>query len=331
MLYIKDRMYIKNIELKNRLVLPPMETVSCGDDGEVTEDTLKYYDEITKSGYIGLVIVEHTYISPEGKVKNGQLSVADDRKIEGLKKLAQSIQANGSKAVLQLSHAGSNCLKDSKGSEPVGPSAVVNPRSKDGLMPRELTVEEIKDLVRKFADAAVRAKKAGFDGVEIHSAHGYLLNQFLSPLTNKRTDEYGKDLMGRIRIHMETIEAVNREVGLEYAVFLRLGASDYMEGGTTIEDSVIASREFAKIGVDAIDVTGGMCGFMGPQFTGQGYFSELSEKIKLAVYIPVILTGGITEPEAAEKFLRMKKADFIGVGRAILKDYDWPRKAMNQQ
>ena len=149
--YLKDRLYIKNIELKNRLVLPPIETILSGSDGEVTEELLKHYDNITKGGHIGLVIVEHTFVSPEGKVKNGQLSVADDNKIEGLRKLAKTIQANGSKAVLQLSHAGSNCLKDSEGAE------LVNPRSKDKLMPRELSVGEIKNLVKKFGEAAKRA------------------------------------------------------------------------------------------------------------------------------------------------------------------------------
>ena len=328
--YMKDRMYIKNMELKNRLVLPPMETVLCESNGEVSEDLLKYYDEITKGGYIGLVIVEHTYISPEGKVKNGQLSVADDSKIEGLKKLAKTIQANGSKVVLQLSHAGSNCLESSEGAEAVGPSPIINPRSRDKLIPRELSVAEIKELVKKFGEAARRAKTAGFDGVEIHSAHGYLLNQFLSPLTNKRDDEYGRDLLGRIKFHLEVIETVKKEVGRNYAIFLRIGASDYMEGGTTIEEGIIASRKFVNAGVDVIDVTGGLCGYMGPQFTGQGYFSELSEKIKKEIFIPVILTGGITDPAVAETLLRQKKADLIGVGRAIVKDYDWARKAMEK-
>lgn len=326
---LKSSIRIGNMELKNRLVLPPMETVSCGEDGLVGDETLKYYDDITKGGHIGLVIVEHTYVSLEGRVKKGQLSAADDSALEGLSKLASTIQRNGSKAVLQISHAGSNGKKDAPGAASMGPSAVVNPRSQDKIMPKEMTTEEIREVVVQFGQAARRAKEAGFDGVEIHSAHGYFLNQFYSPLTNKRKDEYGRDLMGRIQIHLETIKEVRRQVGEDYPLLLRLGASDYEECGTRKEESGIASREFKKAGVDAIDVTGGMCGFMGPQFKGQGYFAELSETIKGAVDIPVILTGGITEREAADKILMEKKADLIGVGRAILKDYDWARGAMS--
>jgi 2,4-dienoyl-CoA reductase-like NADH-dependent reductase (Old Yellow Enzyme family) len=326
--YLKEGIRIRNMEVKNRLVLPPMETVSGSEKGEVKAETLDYYDKITGSGHIGLVIVEHTYISPEGKANGRQLSAAEDDKIEGLRKLADTIKNNGSRAFIQLSHAGSNGPEDVQGTECVGPSPVMNPRKKNNLTPRELTVDEIKALVVKFAQAARRAKEAGFDGVEIHSAHGYLLNQFLSPLTNKRTDQYGGDLSGRILFHRQVVQAVREKVGEDYPVFVRIGASDNMEGGTTIEDSREAARELVAAGVDVIDITGGMCGFMGPEFTGQGYFSGWSESIKQAVNVPVILTGGITEPEAAEGLLKEKKADLIGVGRAILKDHNWPKRAM---
>lgn len=328
MSYISEGIRIGNMYVNNRLVLPPMETVSGSEKGEVKEETLTYYDNMTKSGLIGLVIVEHSYISPEGKANARQLSIAEDDKVEGLRNLANTIKGNGSKAVIQLSHAGSNGPEGVQGTECVGPSPVKNPRKKNDLMPRELTAEEIRALVEKFAEAAKRAKDAGFDGVEIHSAHGYLLNQFLSPLTNKRSDEYGGELMGRIRFHLQVIEAVREKVGEDYPVFMRLGASDDMEGGTRIQDSMEAAKVLVAAGVDVIDITGGMCGFMGPQFTGQGYFSKWSESIKQVVDVPVILTGGITEPEAAEKLLEEKKADLIGVGRAILKDHDWPRRAM---
>lgn len=328
MSYLREGIRIGNMEVRNRLVLPPMETVSGSERGEVEEETLNYYDGITKTGLIGLVIVEHTYISPEGKANARQLSAAEDDKLEGLKKLAETIRNNGSRAVIQLSHAGSNGPEGVEGTECVGPSPVMNPRKKNNLTPRELTAKEIGVLVEKFAAAAKRAKDAGFDGVEIHSAHGYLLNQFLSPLTNRRTDEYGGDLPGRILFHLQVIKAVREKVGEDYPIFLRLGASDATEGGTTIEDSREAAREFVAAGVDVLDITGGMCGFMGPQFTGQGYFSDWSEGIRQAVDVPVILTGGITDPEAAEKLLKEKKADMIGVGRAILKDHDWPRRAM---
>jgi len=182
--------------------------------------------------------------------------------------------------------------------------------------------------VKDFKSAAIRVQKTGFDGVEIHSAHGYLLNQFFSPLTNRRKDEYGGDVYNRIRIHLEIIEEVREGVGEDFPILLRLGASDYIEGGVTIEDSLIAAREFEKVGVDIIDVSGGLSGYQVEGLTGQGYFSPLSEEIKKIVSIPVILTGGITDAKAAEELLLQSKADLIGVGRAILKNSKWAKNAI---
>jgi 2,4-dienoyl-CoA reductase-like NADH-dependent reductase (Old Yellow Enzyme family) len=150
----------------------------------------------------------------------------------------------------------------------------------------------------------------------------------LSPLTNKRTDEYGGDISNRIRIHLQVVEAMRSAVGPDFPIQVRLGASDYTEGGTTIEDSRIAARAFAKAGVDVIHISGGFVGYTPPGLSGQGYFAPLSEAIKSAVSIPVILTGGITEVEAAEKLLKEKKADLIGVGRAILQDSTWAERAI---
>jgi 2,4-dienoyl-CoA reductase-like NADH-dependent reductase (Old Yellow Enzyme family) len=227
---------------------------------------------------------------------------------------------------MQISHAGSSTDEGITGVKPVGPSAIANPRK--GNVPRELTKKEIMNIINEFKDAAFRVKKAGFDGVEIHAAHGYLLNQFLSPLTNKRTDEYGGNIYNRIRIHLQVIEAVKSIVGNEFPLLLRLGASDYAEGGTTIEDSKIASMEFEKAGVSILDISGGLCGYSVDGRIGQGYFYPLTEAIKEVVSIPVILTGGITEAKAAEKLLEDGKTDLIGVGRAILKDSKWAEKTI---
>ena len=246
--------------------------------------------------------------------------------MEGLKKLADVIHKNGSKCVMQLNHAGSAALEEVIGSTPVGPSAIRNPRK--GELPRELTQGEIAEIVEAFQAAARRTKEAGFDGVEIHSAHGYLLNQFFSPLSNKRTDQYGGNLRNRIRIHLEVIEAVRLAVGADFPLLLRLGASDYMDGGSTIEDSKIAAQEFAKAGVDILDISGGFSGYAGPGLQGQGYFSPLTQAIKEVVSIPVILTGGITKAQAAEQLLVAGKADLIGVGRAILNDSKWAEHAI---
>lgn len=315
-----------NLTLKNRLVMPPMATSRAEQDGKISKDILDYYDEKSKGGYIALVIIEHSFITEQGKASERQLSVANDNVVEGLKELANIIHRNGSKTVMQINHAGSAASKEVTGYEPVGPSSIANPRK--GVVPKELGKKEIKDIIEEFKDAALRVKEAGFDGVEIHSAHGYLLNQFYSPLTNKRIDEYGGDLLGRIKIHLEIIKAVRDAVGDKFPILLRLGASDYMEGGSTIEDSKIAALEFEKAGVDIIDVSGGFCGYIVPGVTGQGYFSPLTEAIKEIVSIPVILTGGITEVNAAEKLLSEGKTDLVGVGRAIYKESNWAEKAI---
>ena len=314
--------------LSNRLVMPPMATAKADGAGKVSSELIDYYSEKTYGGYISLAIVEHSYINIEGKASNNQLSAADDSMIEGLSGLAEAIHSNGSKAVMQLNHAGSASKEEITGRTPVGPSAVPHPRS--GSLPRELTREEITDIVEDFANAARRAKEASFDGVEIHSAHGYLLNQFFSPLTNKRTDEYGGDVINRIKIHLQIIDAIRSVVGEDFPILLRIGASDYTHGGTTIEDSQIAAQEFQKAGISIIDISGGMCGYNVPGLSGQGYFAPLTEAIKKYVSIPVILTGGITDIQAAESLLVDGKADLIGVGRAILNDSGWAQQAVEK-
>ena len=312
--------------LKNRLVMPPMATSRSEDNGKVSKGILDYYDEKTKGGYISLVIIEHSFIAQQGKASDKQLSIADNSLVEDLKELATIIHKNGSKTVMQINHAGSATDNKITGVDIVGPSAVPNPRT--GNLPRELTEKEINEVIESFKDAALRVKNAGFDGVEIHSAHGYLLNQFFSPLSNKRIDQYGGDVLGRIKIHLEIIKAVRNAVGDSYPILLRLGASDYMEGGSTIEDSKIAALSFEKAGVDILDISGGFCGYTVPGSKVQGYFSSLTEGIKEVVSIPVILTGGITEAQAAEKLLLEGKADLIGVGRAIYKDSKWAQDAI---
>ncbi|MDF2676372.1 MAG: oxidase [Bacillota bacterium] len=308
---------MKNLSLNNRLVMPPMVTSQAENDGRVSKELLDYYNEKSKGGYISLIIIEHGYVKNGQSTKN-QISIAEDYFIEDLKKLADVIHNNGSKAVMQINHAG--CI--------VAPSAVVNPRKLNDLAPRELTKNEINEIIESFKDAALRAKKAGFDGVEIHSAHGYLLNQFLSPLTNKRTDEYGGDILSRILMHLQIIRKIRNAVGNDYPLFLRLGVSDYIEGGISIEESKIAAQLFEMAGIDVLDVTGGLCGYEIPERNEQGYFSELSEAIKSVVSLPVILTGGITEPDVAEMLLEEGKADLIGVGRAIAKDSLWAKNSV---
>ena len=328
MTHLLESLNTSKLVLKNRLIMPPLATEKCGEEGKPSKALLDYYDEKSRGGYISLIIIEHSFISQQGKASERQLSVADDSTIEGLRKVADIIHKNGCKAVMQLNHAGSGTTREVTGSILVAPSAVENPFMKSGI-PRELTYDEIQGIVKSFKDAAVRVKAAGFDGVEIHSAHGYLLNQFYSPLTNKRTDEYGgDDVKDRIKIHLQVIKAVREAVGDEFPIFMRLGASDYMEGGTTLEDSKAAVCEFEKAGLDVLDISGGFCRFTVPGNNSQGYFSELSGSLKQFVSIPVILTGGITKAEVAEELLADVKADLIGVGRAMYKDSSWAKRAV---
>jgi 2,4-dienoyl-CoA reductase-like NADH-dependent reductase (Old Yellow Enzyme family) len=321
-----EPLQINKLNLSNRLVMPPLASAKAEADGSVSPKLLDYYDEKSAGGYISLIIIEHSYISPEGKASNNQLSVAEDSNIAGLKQLAEVIHRNGSKAVMQINHAGVRANEEITGTMPLGPSAVINPR--EGNIPREITQTEISHIIKAFAIAAGRVKQAGFDGVEIHVAHGYLLSQFLSPLTNQREDEYGGSLSKRLRIHLEIIKAVRTAVGKDFTVLVRLGADDFIDGGTTIADSQIAAQEFVKAGADILDISGGLLGYSIPGLSGQGYFAPLSEAIKKVVSVPVILTGGISEVQAAEKLLFEGKADLIGVGRAILKDSNWARNAV---
>lgn len=326
---LNSSIMVRNLELRNRLVMPPMATAKAGNDGKVTEQLCQYYDEKSRGGYIGLIITEHSFISPEGKAGKGQISMASDSDIAGLSKVTEIIHRNGTKVMAQINHAGGAASERITGLTPVSASAVKSPRIPvKEPAPRELTLPEIGKVISDFAQAAQRAKKAGFDGVEIHSAHGYLLNQFFSPLTNRRRDEYsGASLGGRIRLHLEIIRAIRSAVGNDYPVALRLGACDYMDGGTTIDDSIFAAKEFEDAGVDLLDISGGFCGYIHPSVKEQGYFSEITEELKKHIKIPVILTGGIVDAAAAETLLVKHKADLIGVGRAILKDSEWAKRA----
>lgn len=321
---------INHLELHNRLVMPPMATAKSDPRGAVTKELCNYYDEKSRGNYIGLIIAEHSYISREGKAKAGQLSIAEDCDIAGLKRLVCVIHQNQSKVMAQINHAGGAAKSQITGKNVFSASAVRMPNAlTNEPLPMEMSHADIEKVKGDFVGAAVRAKKAGFDGVELHSAHGYLLNQFYSPLTNKRTDEYGGDTVHkRIRLHLEILRAVREAVGSDYPVALRLGACDYMDGGSTIEDSVIAAEEFEKAGVDLLDISGGFCGYVRPGAGGQGYFSEITEAVKKNVSVPVLLTGGITDVLAAEELLEQNKADLIGVGRTIMRDSGWAEAAV---
>ena len=317
----KEPFHLKGLILRNRIAMPPMATGKA-QNGAPGEDLVEYYRARARG--TALIILEHEYIMPQGKAHSGQLSMADDFVIPAYLKLTQAVHGQGAKIIAQISHAGAKA-KDN-GAPPAGPSAVA---FQDGEVPAALTKEGIEEIIRAFAAAAARVKAAGFDGVEIHSAHGYLLNQFYSPLMNHRTDEYSVDTMeNRTRIHRETIQAVREAVGTDYPVAVRFGACDYMEGGSEIEDIPGAVRCFESAGADLIDVSAGMRGFQRPGHTEAGYLKELGLAAKSAATVPVLLAGGVTKAEEAEALLLEGAADLIGVGRALLKDADWTVRAL---
>ena len=322
---------IRGVELSGRLVMPPMASGKPNPDGTVSDSLVEYYKEKSQGGYLGLVITEHAFVCQQGKAHGGQLSIAREEDIPGLRRLADALQNNGVKAVAQISHAGGAANPQDTGMEPVSASAVQSPRAKaEAPLPRAMTVGEIQAVVEAFSQAACRAQEAGFDGVELHAAHGYLLNQFYSPLTNHRTDAYtGATLAGRLRFLLEAVEAVRAAVGQELLLAVRLGAGDDMPGGTTVEDSVRACQLLEQAGVDLLDISGGFCGPYRGGSKEQGYFSDWSQAVKEAVSVPVLVTGGITQPEAARRLLEAGKADLVGVGRALLKDSLWAKRAVS--
>lgn len=315
---------IGKLTVSNRLVMPPMASGKTTKEGRVTDETCDYYGKRAEGGHIGLIIVEHAFVSLEGKAHKGQMSIAEDGDIQGLQELTSTIHKDGTKVFAQISHAGSATSPSITGCETVSASAV---QSSSGNISREMKQEDIEKVILDFTAAAARAQKAGYDGVEIHSAHGYLLNQFYSPLTNHRTDIYGgQHLESRLKLHIQIINAIRQEVGTEFPIAIRLGACDYRAGGTSLEDSILAAQRLEEAGIDLLDISGGLCGPYRPELKIPGYFSELSEEIKKYVSIPVLVTGGITDILEAERLLEENRADMVGVGRAMRQDWEWVKK-----
>ena len=251
---------VHNVELANRLVMPPMATGKTP-DGTVQDDLLAYYDARSKGGCIGLIVTEHAYISPEGKAHEGQLSVSRDTDIPGLTKLVETIHKNNTAVIAQINHAGSAAMEEITGYPAISASVTAQPEyaRKSEKPVREMTADDMHAVAKKFAEAALRVKEAGFDGVEIHAAHGYLLDQFYSPLGNKRTDAYGGDLDGRIHLLLDVIRAVREAVHVpviltggvtkanEAEVLLEEGAADLIGVGRAIfKDADWAKKEMEE-------------------------------------------------------------------------------------
>ena len=313
-----DPLEVKGLTFRNRIVMPPMQTGRATVKGAVTDRLVSFY--VRRSTALGLLIVEHCYVSSSGKLSPKQLGIYDDELIGGLERLSGRIHAAGTPVVVQITHAGGVANREVIGAEPVGPSATGKTR--------ELTRSEIEVLVEDFAVAAERVIKAGFDGVELHGAHGFLLNQFFSPLVNKRGDEYGGSLENRMRFPLMVVEEVRKRVKGRLLLY-RLGADDLAPNGTQIESSVAFAVKLEQLGVDVVDVSGGLCGSEPKQLRNvKGYFVPQAYEIKKAVRAPVIGVGGITEAEYADMLVRDGKVDLVAVGRAFWKDPKWAEKAV---
>ncbi|MDI3500957.1 MAG: hypothetical protein PWP22_728 [Thermoanaerobacter sp.] len=317
------------MKLRNRIVMPPMVTNYAAADGAVTE-RFKAYHQARAKGGVGLIIVEATYVHPSGKGFQNQVGIYKDELISGLRELTETVHKYGAKIAVQLYHAGRQTTSKVTGMKVVAPSPIPCPVKQE--MPKELSVDEIKELVESFGQAARRAKEAGFDAVEIHGAHGYLLNQFLSPYSNKRTDEYGGSFENRIRFPLEVVRRVREEVGGDFPIIYRMSAEEYVPGGLTIEDTKIFAQKLVEAGVNALHISGGVyessAMIIQPAAIPQGCFVENAAAIKKAINskIPVIVVGRIKDPLMAEQIIREGKADLVSMGRALLADPNLPQK-----
>jgi len=323
-------LHIGKLPVKNRIVMAPIDTNLADEDGGVTDALLAFYERRARGG-VGLLIVENSQVDfPVGKNTNRQLSIHDDAKLEGLKKLSAIIRSGGARAAIQIHHAGrETTLEVTGGVMPVAPSPIPCGHLKTPV--RELAKSEIEDLVGKFIAAAIRGNKAGFDLVEIHGAHGYLVGEFLSPYTNKRTDEYGGGFAQRMRFPMEIVQGIKESLGRDFPIGFRFSADEFVHGGIDVSEAQRIAKALEKAGVDVLHVSAGIYEslptLLEPMSYAQGWRCHLAAEIKKAVTVPVIAVGVIREPVFAEQVLAKGAADFVAIGRGLLADPDWPEKA----
>jgi len=303
-----------------------MGTRKAAADGSVTDDILKHYSMLSEGA--GIVVIEHTYVSDKGRAPMNQLGVSHDRFIPGLMKLTKTVHGKGAATVLQINHVGYNSKSQITGRPPMAPSAIRNPMNEKAELPKPMTREEIQEQVEAFSSAASRAVTAGFDGVEVHCSHGFLLGEFLSPITNKRTDEYGGDTENRIRFPVQVIRSVRQSVGSNYPVFCRFPASDLMPGGLELPEIITMAKTIVKAGVDVVDIGGGVGGIEPPGPKEQGFFVPQAEAVKKATGAVVVGVGGIVDPSFADRLVREGRVNLVAIGRPLLKDPQWFTKAI---
>jgi 2,4-dienoyl-CoA reductase-like NADH-dependent reductase (Old Yellow Enzyme family) len=319
-----ERSEINGMELSNRFVRSATWEGMAAEDGACTPKLMKLMADLAEGG-VGLIISSHAYIMENGQAGPWQIGVYKDELVEGLRKMTQAVKEHGSRSVLQISHAGFFANPKLIGQTPLALSAV------EGFSksPRKvMTEEEIGNIVGAFGQAARRAKEAGFDGVQIHAAHGYLLSQSLSPAFNKREDSYGGDLENRARFMMEVLREVRSVVGTDFPVLVKMNSEDCLEDGLILEDSVQFGAMLEEKGIDAIELSGGtfLSGKLSPSRgkinseEREAYFREAAKLFKEKINIPLILVGGNRSVEMAEKLLNDGYADYISMSRPFIRE-----------
>ncbi|MCI1591429.1 MULTISPECIES: NADPH dehydrogenase NamA [Heyndrickxia] len=313
---------LKNITIKNRIVMSPMCMYSCeAEDGKVTDWHRTHYTS-RAVGQVGMIILEATAVTPQGRISPQDLGIWNDDHIEGLSELVKLIKSHGSVAGIQIAHAGRKAELEG---EIIAPSAIAfDNKSKT---PKEMSKSDIEETIEAFKQGVLRAKKAGFEVIELHGAHGYLINEFLSPLSNKRTDEYGGSAENRYRFLRDIIEAVKSV--WEGPLMVRVSANDYHAEGLTPEDYVQFGIWMKEQGVDLIDVSSGAV-VPARISVYPSYQVPFAQEIKQGVNIDTGAVGLITSPQQAEEILQNDRADLILLGRELLRDPYWPRKAAKE-
>ena len=318
---------IANVQVRNRIVMSPMGLGRATEDGFVTDAMVDFYIERARGGVglIGVVCGYNDFCVHLPHVP----ALQDDKFIPGLRRMTDAIHEHGAKTFAQLMNMGSSCFSTADGGPPAAPSAIRNTLT--GVMPREMTTAEVRLLCDHFAEGAWRAKECGFDGVELVGNAGYIMNQFLSPLTNQRTDEYGGDFERRMRFPLEVVRKIRAKVGPGFLISYRASGDEFMKGGNRQEEMKKVAKALEKTGIDLINVTAGWHQSFLPLVSmdvPRGTYVYLAEGIKQVVKVPVIACNRINNPFLAEQILMNGQADMVGMGRPFLTDPEWPRKAV---
>lgn len=319
---------IEGKQLKNRCVVPAMVMNYCNEDGTCTERFTAYHEAKAKGGF-GMIITEDFAVTPGGKGFKYLPGLWNDGQIPGFAEFTKRIHQYGTVLIAQIYHAGRQTSKAVIGQAPWAPTAIPCPFSPD--MPREMTIEEIKETVSQYGDCARRAKEAGFDGIEIHGAHGYLIAAFMSPYSNKRTDAYGGPLQNRIRFALEIIKDIREKCGKDFIVGYRISADEYVTGGRTIEDTKTIVPYLEEAGISYVHVTAGVYrtfdAVIQSMYCAHAWIADLAKEVKEVTKLPVITVGRYNDMRVADTVLACGKADLVSFGRQSLADPETPNKA----